>query len=378
MSRIILIGDIHLGLGYPNRYDEFLKTHKEYFSEFLIPRLKENVKEGDIIVQLGDLFDNRSVIPIDLINYTQEIIHEISSIAPLHILIGNHDLWTRSYSEINSVNIVKYIKNVHIYESPEKINFNGINILMMPYIEKKSEQINIIKENKDCHYLFCHSDLNGAKMHLTSVGHRNNNKIDIDEFSCFRKVYSGHYHIVQEEKNFTFVGNIFQMDRNDINNNKGIWILDVESDTIEFIENKISPVFRKIYVKDEKDIDKLEELKNSKDYKDLIISNSLLLNGRKNRRRLENILLNSKFSSIEYIDDIVINTNEEIKDEEIEKIEESLNNIDGLSLNLDYEEFIKKYIENISYENEDVRSNILNIYKDIVKVYKEGYKKSKS
>ena len=48
MSKIILIGDIHLGLGYPNRYDEFLKTHKEYFSEFLIPKLKEKSSETDI------------------------------------------------------------------------------------------------------------------------------------------------------------------------------------------------------------------------------------------------------------------------------------------------------------------------------------------
>ena len=92
MSKIILIGDIHLGLGYPNRYDEFLKTHKEYFSEFLIPKLKEIVNPGDIIVQLGDLFDNRSVIPIDLINYTQQVIHEISSIAPLHDTLHSSSL----------------------------------------------------------------------------------------------------------------------------------------------------------------------------------------------------------------------------------------------------------------------------------------------
>lgn len=372
MSKIILIGDIHLGLGYPNRYDEFLKTHKEYFSEFLIPKLKEIVNPGDIIVQLGDLFDNRSVIPIDLINYTQQIIHEISSIAPLHILIGNHDLWTRSNSDVNSVSVVKYINNVHIYEKPTKIEFNGVNILMMPYFEKKGDQIKVIQENRDCHYLFCHSDLNGAKMHLTSVGHRTQNKIEIDEFSCFRKVYSGHYHIVQEEKNFTFVGNIFQMDRNDINDRKGIWSLDVENDTIEFIENTISPVFRKIYVKEEKDIDRLEDLSKSKDYKDLIISNSLLMGSRKNRRKLENILMNNKFSSIEYLDDIEKENKDEVSNEDVSLIEEKM--LSNISIQLDYEEFIKTYIENIEYSSKETKDKILKVYDKIMKIYKDEYK----
>jgi hypothetical protein len=243
---------------------------------------------------------------------------------------------------------------------------------MMPYFEKKGDQIKVIQENRDCHYLFCHSDLNGAKMHLTSVGHRTQNKIEIDEFSCFRKVYSGHYHIVQEEKNFTFVGNIFQMDRNDINDRKGIWSLNVENDTIEFIENTISPVFRKIYVKEEKDIDRLEDLSKSKDYKDLIISNSLLMGSRKNRRKLENILMNNKFSSIEYLDDIEKENKDEVSSEDVSLIEEKM--LNNISIKLDYEEFIKTYIENIEYSSEETKDKILKVYDKIMKIYKDEYK----
>ena len=44
---------------------------------------------------------------------------------------------------------------------------------MMPFIEKRLEQIKSIEENKNCDYLFCHSDLNGCKMHLTSVANKN-------------------------------------------------------------------------------------------------------------------------------------------------------------------------------------------------------------
>ena len=73
MSRIFMIGDTHLGLGYPNKYDKWNNIHKNYFDNFLIPYLTSNIKKGDIIIHMGDLFDNRSVIPLDLLSYTQKL-----------------------------------------------------------------------------------------------------------------------------------------------------------------------------------------------------------------------------------------------------------------------------------------------------------------
>ena len=80
MGKIYLLGDSHIGLGYPNNTDKWEKVHKEYFSNFLIPFLKENVTKDDIIIHLGDLFDNRNVIPINLLNYAMNIVEEISQI----------------------------------------------------------------------------------------------------------------------------------------------------------------------------------------------------------------------------------------------------------------------------------------------------------
>ena len=144
MSKIFLIGDTHIGLGYPNSVDKWYKIHQQYFSDFLIPLFKREIKPGDIIVHLGDLFDNRNIIPINLLNYGIDIVDEISQIAPLHIIVGNHDLWSKSASEINSVRPLKYIPNVKTYSNPEVLEFNGLKILMMPYIEKRLEQIKII------------------------------------------------------------------------------------------------------------------------------------------------------------------------------------------------------------------------------------------
>ena len=370
MSKIYLLADSHIGLGYPNKTEKWFKVHQEYFSDFLIPLLKSRVKPGDIIIHLGDLFDNRNVIPINLMNYALDIVYEISKIAPFHIIIGNHDLYSKSTSEINSVRPFKYIDNVFIYDNPSKIEFKGINILMVPYIENRKKQISIINNNKDCRYLFCHSDLNGAKLHLTSAGHRNPDKIDIESFKDFRKVYSGHYHIVQREQNFTFVGSIFQMDRNDYGDQKGIFIIDTNDDSEEFIPNLVSPEFKKVRVESEEDIENLESLVGTKDYIDLYISNNLLVNNRKLRRKLEILLETNTFASIEYIDDI---TNKLEEGEELD-INEEINeeNLD-ISIQLDYEDYVKEYILKQKYDNDKFKSGILSEYDNIINIYKENY-----
>lgn len=370
MSKIFLIGDTHIGLGYPNNVDKWFKIHQEYFSDFLIPLLKDKVKSGDIIVHLGDLFDNRNIIPINLLNYGMDIIEEISKIAPIHIIVGNHDLWSKSASEINSVRPFKYIPNVKIYNYPEILEFNNLKILMMPFIEKKSEQIKIINEYQNCDYLFCHSDLNGCKMHLTSVAHKNNDKIDINDFRSFKKVRSGHIHLAQSNKQFTFVGSIFQMDRNDMGDQKGIFVIDTLDDSEEFYPNNISPRFKKLEILTEEDVDKLDTL-NTKDYIDLYISNTLLIGNRKLRRKLEIILEKGSFASVEYIDDIK-DENKESENNVADILDE--NGELKISVNLEFEEYIREYIKAQNWDSDKIKLGILSEYEEIVQTYRQNYK----
>jgi hypothetical protein len=368
-----MIGDTHLALGFPNKADKWFKIHQEYFSDFLMPILKKEVKEGDIIVHLGDLFDNRDIIPINILNYGLDVVVELSKIAPLHIIIGNHDCWSKSSDEINTIRPFKFIPNVFVYDKTTQIDYNGYKLVMMPFIEKKKEQIDMINKFRGSDYLFCHSDLNGARMHLTSVAHRNLDKINLDEFRAFKRVYSGHIHIVDRHKNFTFVGSNFQMDRNDYNDQKGIFVLDLESGDDIFIPNNISPVFKKVRIKEEVDINLLEELKDSKDYIDIEISNSLLVSNRKLRRKLEMLLEKSTFSSISYIDDItnnledviVENKNKDLTDEEINM---------SISIKLDYDEYIKEYIKNQKYDNDIFKNGVISEYDQIIDIYRTNYK----
>jgi DNA repair exonuclease SbcCD nuclease subunit len=373
MSKILLIGDSHLGLGYPNSVDKWFKVHQEYFNDFLLPLLRKELTKDDIIVHLGDLFDNRSVIPINILNYAQNLLEEISKICQVHIIIGNHDLYTKATNDVNTVKLYKYIPGVTVYEEPTKIDFMGKSILMLPWVEKRKNQIEILKQFSGCDYLFCHSDLNGAKMHLTSVAHKNHDKIDVEEFSGYRSVYSGHIHLKQVNKNFTFVGNLFEMDRNDLGNQKGIFILDVIENTERFIPNNVSPKFKKVYLKSEDDILSLDSV-STKDYIDLFISNSLLINNRKLRRKLEAMLEQGNFASVEYLDDIVLQKaeNGEIITEELSTDEFDEGVIP--TIQLEYTEMIREYINGSKYESDKIKNGVLQEFNEVVKIYDDNYK----
>jgi hypothetical protein len=252
----------------------------------------------------------------------------------------------------------------------------GKSILMLPWVEKRKEQIEILKKFSGCDYLFCHSDLNGAKMHLSSVAHKNHDKINVEEFSGYKRVFSGHIHLVQQNKNFTFVGNLFEMDRNDLGNQKGIFILDAIDGSERFIPNDVSPKFKKLYLRNEDDIESLDGV-STKDYIDLFISNSLLINNRKLRRKLEAMLESGNFASVEYMDDLALIRDQKMREMGIED-EELLNeevDIDIIpTIQLEYTDMIREYINGSKYDSDKIKNGVLQEFNEVVKIYDDNYK----
>jgi DNA repair exonuclease SbcCD nuclease subunit len=366
-----MITDTHFGI-YLNNLDKWQNMMESTFYDFVIPYLKENVEEGDILIHLGDLFDNRTSIPIITLNKVEKILKEISEILPIHIMVGNHDLFNKGSNDINSVRLFSYIsKSISVYENTTTLNIDNQKLVLMPWIEKRLDMVKSLKENPG-DYLFCHSDLNGCKMHLNSVAHRNPDKIEVEQFKGYKKAFSGHIHIRQTSENFEFIGSLYQMDRNDSGDQKGITVLDLSTGKTHFEPNKYSPVFRKFRVVDEQSIDDLDGLKNTKDYIDLAISNNLLVSNRKLRRKLEAMLEKGNFASVEYIDDIVkTDENGEVINEQV--IDNNSTGID-ISIQLDYEVYIREYIEKLTYDNEKYKNGIAGEFDEVIKIYNENYK----
>lgn len=140
----------------------------------------------------------------DVLNYAQYLLEELSKICPVHVIVGNHDMYTKSTGDINSLKQFNHIPRCSYIWEYGKIEYNK-KYINDAFYERK-EQVDELKKHSGCDYLFCHSDLNGSKMHLTSVAHRNNDKIDESDFSGYKNVKTGHIHIQQSIGNITFVG----------------------------------------------------------------------------------------------------------------------------------------------------------------------------
>lgn len=364
--RIWTLGDLHFGQ-YPLDV-KWLNMMIEYFDEFFIPLLKKRYQEGDILVQLGDIFHNRNHVDIKVMNVVDRIFGEISQIIPTHLIVGNHDIYNKSSNDINSTKMLRSHDNVHIYESTTDVMIGDVKLVMMPWVERKEDQVNLLKEHSPANFLFCHSDLNGCKMHLNSVAHKNFDKIDIDEFTEYGKVVSGHIHIRQENKNFLFAGSAYQLDRNDVGNEKGIHIFNMDG-TFEFIHNTISPTFKKVRIMTEDDVENLD-ISTSRNYVDLSISNSLLINNRKLRRKLEKVLEEGNFARVEYINDMVSET-EKLE----EKMKQELEDMDLDSIDFDdFGDIIYSYIQRQEWSSEEVKEGVITEFDKILDIYKQQYK----
>lgn len=361
-----MVGDTHFGV-FPLNLNKWVKIQFDYFYKQLIPYLKKHVKEGDILIHGGDLFDNRTSVPIIVQNKVEQLLIDIGEILPVHIIVGNHDLWNKGDNSINSPKIYNWLPNVNVYEKTTIIEKCDKKLVLMPWVEKKPDMIKEI-DNNPGDYLFCHSDLNGCLMHLSSVAHRNKDKIDVEEFGRYKRVFSGHIHIRQVHKNFEFIGAPYQMDRNDYNDKKGLTILNLETGETEFVENNVSPTFKKIKISSDGDLLLLEHLNTDNHFVDLEINNSVLVGKRKNRKVLEKLLTQKNFAKIDYIDDLSKKKKEDEKG--LTNVEVSL---DDLKLD-DFSEVIIKYTKSQEYQNETMKNGVLDEMDKIIKIYNKEHK----
>jgi DNA repair exonuclease SbcCD nuclease subunit len=340
--KIWMLSDLHFGK-YTKDQDKWLKNMTDYFYDFFIPLLKEYKKENDKLFILGDLFDNRSSISIKAINTVINLFEDLSKIIEIHILLGNHDMYLMNTPDINSVSVIRNISNIIVYDKPTEITIDNHEILMMPWINGKNNEIEILEKYKGKDLLFCHSDLNGCRTQLYPTRPLSRHILDITDFVGYTKVYSGHIHIVQTINNFTFVGSPYHLDRNDVGNRKGIFIYDTVKKKDVFIENDFSPEFKKIKLITESDFTDLEDVLNTNNFIDLYISTNLLVNNPQLRLQLDKITNKYKIEHLEFINDVKRETkktnNINIKNKSIETISKEW--VDNIEINVDTDMFVE-------------------------------------
>lgn len=256
-NRIFLISDLHFGVRANSI--EWLENHLEFFYDFYIPYLKENYKEGDILFMLGDWFDNRQLLDINVMNKSIDLIFDLSEILPLYFMTGNHDIYKKHDTDVNSLAAFRFIPGVKIIEDPIIVTNGDSKILILPWIGSGEKEEAYAKANKT-DYIFAHTDIAGFKY---DNGFNIRKGARLQRLPGVKRLYSGHIHKRQEHKDSIYIGSPYSTKRSDIGNKKGVYMLDPNKNIHEFTPNITSPIFQRI------PLDELMEMTLEKAYKKL-------------------------------------------------------------------------------------------------------------
>ena len=242
--KIAMIADLHAGIKKSDSI--FQRSQLKFFTDQLVPELKAAGITKLFI--LGDVFDTRQAVNVQTDNVVIDLFKNTLKDFDIHVIVGNHDMYMTTTTEVNSLKVLDLMPHVTVYEKPTEITLDGHNILMLPWITDYSKFEEIVPGHHE--YCFCHADIIGFNMggRLSDSGLMASTLLDhIDH------VYSGHYHNgytrkYEKNKSITYLGSPYQLTRIDRGDTKGYHILDL--DTNEDQTNKIYSL-----------VDKLEKLK---------------------------------------------------------------------------------------------------------------------
>jgi DNA repair exonuclease SbcCD nuclease subunit len=263
VNKIILISDIHIGVR--NNSSEWVEIIEGYVDNFLIPLINKEKESGNLILIIaGDVFDNRQTIDINTMTVMLDIMNRLSNLLTVYMITGNHDIYKKNDNSITSLKVFDSLNNVIVLKNITELRINKLNILLIPWVGDAKTETDILNNNKERDVIIMHSDISGMQY---DNGRDVTNGTDVSSFKG-RHIYSGHIHKRQEWGKVTYIGSPYQLRRSDINNTKGIYILDLEDSGYEerFIKNKYSPIFIKM------NIDEVVNM-NPEDLKLIVVNN---------------------------------------------------------------------------------------------------------
>jgi len=245
-NKIFLLSDIHFGVRANSI--EWLQNQLNFFDNFYIPYLKKNVEKDSILFILGDFFDNRQLLDINVMNKAIDIVFKLSNILPVYFMTGNHDIYKKNDTDVNSLIAFRFIPNTVIYEKPIIITNGKSKILVMPWIGDKDIEEQYAKENnKKADYIFAHTDISGFKY---DNGRNIVRGVNFENIKGYKRIFSGHIHKRQEINHLIYIGSPYHTKRSDIGNNKCIYVFYPDTNEIIKEDNNSSSVFQRIKLED--------------------------------------------------------------------------------------------------------------------------------
>jgi len=234
-NKVAIFSDLHLGVH--SNSSEWHKYAIEWANWFREECRDKGIKD---LIFCGDWHHNRSEISVNTLQVSADILdmfEEFNLIA----ITGNHDIYYKHRTDVNSLSIFKNRKNVTILEQYQTLKAFDKKLSFCPW----NTPTKVIEESD---VIFGHFEIETFKMNAFKICEEGVRVKDLLKKSSL--IISGHFH-TRHEKQFgagtiLYVGNPFQMDFGDAGNRKGYHILDLDTLEYEFFENNVSPCYEKI------------------------------------------------------------------------------------------------------------------------------------
>lgn len=246
--KIALINDTHWGAR--NDSPAFIDYFNRFYNEVFFPYLQEN--NINTIVHLGDVVDRRKFINHNTahnfkLNFWDKV--DLLNI-DTHVIIGNHDTYYKNTNEINALQNLNISFNTKVYTSCETVNFDGLDILFIPWICDANMEDSLHNIDKStAQIVMGHLEIKGFEMHK---GHLNEQGLDKDLFKRFEKVITGHFHKKSDDGQVYYLGCPYQIMWSDYNCPKGFHIFDTATRELTRVPNPLI-MFKKFIYDDKKE-----------------------------------------------------------------------------------------------------------------------------
>ena len=240
--------DLHLGQ-HQNSEKWHDVTYK--WAQWYTTELKsKNIKK---IIFGGDLFHYRDEINVKTLFFANTLLDLFNDFEIL-MIPGNHDAYYKDNSTVHSLSILNNRPNITVFDKPSVEVLSNKRIGFCPW----GTEAENIPDN--CDLIVGHFELQNFNFNSFKVCENGMESAEI--LNKCNLIFSGHFHKRQYRKydngEIIYAGNPFEMDFNDIGDQKGYYILDLGSKNIqyEFFKNTISPTHVKV------NLSNLQTLKN--------------------------------------------------------------------------------------------------------------------
>jgi len=253
-SHIAFVTDLHFGIGNFNvsLFEEQMKFFEVQFFPYLI---ENDIKE---VIFSGDFFHSREKIDWYILDTLKDRFFKWfdDNNITLHALVGNHDTYYKDQIKQNSLTkTTNEYKNIIVYDEPKVKQIRKYTFVFEPWIVNTKTH----KFQNTGDIMIGHLELKGFPM---MKGITAKSGYEHTQFSKYKYVFSGHYHVNCERDNVIMIGTPYQLTWNDFNTSKGFYVLDDEYN-YTFIENKVNPKYVKIFYNEgELSIDGLGEVRS--------------------------------------------------------------------------------------------------------------------